>query len=112
MWKAAVDRVSSSMAGAQARMQEKQKALASPGERLKVALRHFVEFSQEYPELGQFFIMEAGRKGIRREYVMDKIWRLHRDSMLPLLAEAKSEGRSEEHTSELQSLMRLSYAVL
>src|SRR3546814_4390313 len=28
-----------------------------------------------------------------------------------LSAEAKSVGRSEEHTSELQSLMRISYAV-
>src|SRR3546814_6568568 len=29
----------------------------------------------------------------------------------PLLRSAKANGRSEEHTSELQSLMRISYAV-
>src|SRR3546814_6747840 len=30
---------------------------------------------------------------------------------LPPLTEIQGEGRSEEHTSELQSLMRISYAV-
>src|SRR3546814_3884301 len=34
----------------------------------------------------------------------------HQDS-LPHLARLKAVGRSEEHTSELQSLMRISYAV-
>src|SRR3546814_8560927 len=29
----------------------------------------------------------------------------------PMLAKERGEGRSEEHTSELQSLMRISYAV-
>src|SRR3546814_2304515 len=32
-------------------------------------------------------------------------------SALELLAQQRREGRSEEHTSELQSLMRISYAV-
>src|SRR3546814_3725848 len=31
---------------------------------------------------------------------------------LPLIGTVRAEGRSEEHTSELQSLMRISYAVL
>src|SRR3546814_5492336 len=44
----------------------------------------------------------------------DAIWRLWDDGLAPdeiaaLLADA--HGRSEEHTSELQSLMRISYAV-
>src|SRR3546814_2677179 len=30
---------------------------------------------------------------------------------LPFRAQGQAEGRSEEHTSELQSLMRISYAV-
>src|SRR3546814_5522714 len=33
------------------------------------------------------------------------------DAELPLAVVAQSPGRSEEHTSELQSLMRISYAV-
>src|SRR3546814_6485798 len=38
--------------------------------------------------------------------VADRAFRLVRDSLAK-----KSLGRSEEHTSELQSLMRISYAV-
>src|SRR3546814_7475388 len=34
-----------------------------------------------------------------------------RHPALDLLAQAPADGRSEEHTSELQSLMRISYAV-
>src|SRR3546814_3461662 len=33
------------------------------------------------------------------------------DRLAPLYVVAKLDGRSEEHTSELQSLMRISYAV-
>src|SRR3546814_4792511 len=36
---------------------------------------------------------------------------LERPTALPLDDEAQAELRSEEHTSELQSLMRISYAV-
>src|SRR3546814_6918298 len=35
----------------------------------------------------------------------------HRARHRPRLVERGGEGRSEEHTSELQSLMRISYAV-
>src|SRR3546814_7013918 len=51
------------------------------------------------------------------EHVVDDRWRQIRDRNFPDLGEnvpfeaAKHIGRSEEHTSELQSLMRISYAV-
>src|SRR3546814_7399467 len=37
--------------------------------------------------------------------------RLHRKAAAAVLELRRSAGRSEEHTSELQSLMRISYAV-
>src|SRR3546814_3161849 len=44
--------------------------------------------------------------GAIRDHV-DSVWALSQDAVL----EALYPGRSEEHTSELQSLMRISYAV-
>src|SRR3546814_7882210 len=38
-------------------------------------------------------------------------YHLARAGQVPVLIEAERVGRSEEHTSELQSLMRISYAV-
>src|SRR3546814_9974768 len=38
-------------------------------------------------------------------------YRQHQRRLMPLLANAYAFHRSEEHTSELQSLMRISYAV-
>src|SRR3546814_2948016 len=42
------------------------------------------------------------------QFIMDGIGQ---DSLLAILFVARRHGRSEEHTSELQSLMRNSYAV-
>src|SRR3546814_8924524 len=49
------------------------------------------------PYLAYALMLSAGLKGIEEEY--------------ELPAEAEDNVRSEEHTSELQSLMRISYAV-
>src|SRR3546814_4102245 len=42
------------------------------------------------------------------------LWVMHHlnTNMMPMPHEPTSQTRSEEHTSELQSLMRISYAVL
>src|SRR3546814_1586508 len=62
----------------------------------------------------------ATRRGLckRRKWILVSNTRMTEEwvepplSRAPLaLAEALQEGRSEEHTSELQSLMRISYAV-
>src|SRR3546814_3339297 len=48
--------------------------------------------------------------GLAVEHVEEAVgWRLHQ--YLARLAADLQRGRSEEHTSELQSLMRISYAV-
>src|SRR3546814_9539997 len=43
--------------------------------------------------------------------INDLATHLQRIAVLQMLPAARSEERSEEHTSELQSLMRISYAV-
>src|SRR3546814_3315603 len=48
--------------------------------------------------------VQHGHRGVRGE-------RARRDGIGPAAAKAGGERRSEEHTSELQSLMRISYAV-
>src|SRR3546814_2709035 len=40
-----------------------------------------------------------------------ELWVLSATARVGIIARTKRAGRSEEHTSELQSLMRLSYAV-
>src|SRR3546814_9973995 len=54
------------------------------------------------------------RDGLRRRFgneLLDHHDRLHGDIDDPLACYAPPDHRSEEHTSELQSLMRISYAV-
>jgi AcrR family transcriptional regulator len=89
LWKAAVDHVSSRM----------RLAYASPPPskddrpiaiRLGEAIDRFVRFSVDAPELGRFFSDEVARPGERCDYVLDHIWKLHRDTMLPLLSEGKA----------------------
>src|SRR3546814_3883427 len=54
-------------------------------------------------------------QGLPHEHAADRVTFIAPDQWLPPLAgpspEPPSERRSEEHTSELQSLMRISYAV-
>src|SRR3546814_547678 len=66
---------------------------ADVGRDENAGLRHWFWFLAEYRSL---------KRGIRL------VWR---SALLETAPERVEEGRSEEHTSELQSLMRISYAV-
>jgi TetR/AcrR family transcriptional regulator len=92
LWRAAVDLVSERMVAAQAEIMASQIAGTPISDRLRLALDGFVRFSCELPELSRFFTEEIKQAGERRDYVLDKIWRVHRDAMLPLLKEAKVGG--------------------
>src|SRR3546814_8465657 len=62
-----------------------------------------------------WFAAAAGRRGDPRIYRCDAARHRHRHLFVDLrvvVAPDLAWGRSEEHTSELQSLMRTSYAVL
>src|SRR3546814_1239320 len=63
------------------------------------------DFTQDQVRLNEINLF-ALEKGIQTEFVPGSTTEVQCQS-----AEARAEGRSEEHTSELQSLMRISYAV-
>src|SRR3546814_2846173 len=65
---------------------------------IAVAVAHVTQC----PYCIQGHVKSASRIGATPEEVMEAIW---------VAAEMRAGGRSEEHTSELQSLMRISYAV-
>src|SRR3546814_5746195 len=54
---------------------------------------------------------EAERLRIQAQIQAEEAARLREQADAATTAQAEAEGRSEEHTSELQSLMRISYAV-
>src|SRR3546814_2903675 len=51
------------------------------------------------------------RTNYSREDFIDKVWQWKAESGGQITGQLRRLGRSEEHTSELQSLMRISYAV-
>src|SRR3546814_2811265 len=63
-------------------------------------------------ETGQFEVPAGGRR-FRALELLVKQKRLAKDAPIPCVVKAANDvvSRSEEHTSELQSLMRTSYAV-
>src|SRR3546814_3238874 len=60
---------------------------------------------------GEFIVMVVGGPNTRTDYHWDEgpewFYQLEGEMVLRI----QEDGRSEEHTSELQSLMRISYAV-
>src|SRR3546814_8245673 len=59
---------------------------------------------------GSPWVVRSGRRLYQRERHMQGAKSSH-DDFWPLLFKDRDGSRSEEHTSELQSLMRISYAV-
>lgn len=92
LWKSVVDEITRRMADARAEVA----ALCAPenasGEAIGDALRRFVAFSAAVPELGKFFADEISRPGVRRDYVIERLWQPHRTTMLPLLVEGQRAG--------------------
>src|SRR3546814_10276227 len=56
-------------------------------------------------------VMKRRQAGVFSLYNLLRYWHDGRHLPLPVLDPTKELSRSEEHTSELQSLMRISYAV-
>src|SRR3546814_1241600 len=95
-----------------------------------LAQPHFVEVAGEVVEVGKvfeaFFLLlaqgdqaddaghacrRAGRREFHRAAVVQPLELALPRAQAKLAIEGGGAGRSEEHTSELQSLMRISYAV-
>jgi AcrR family transcriptional regulator len=92
LWKAVVDEIAGRMAGAQADIVALHDGDGPVEERIRIALRQFVAFSCDIPELGRFFANEISRPGERCAYVLERIWRPHRETLLPLLEEGGEAG--------------------
>lgn len=92
LWKAVVDELARRMATARLEIMAPDRSDKPSAERIADALRRFVAFSRTVPELGKFFVDEINRVGPRRDYVIDRLWRPHRDAMLPLLADGGEAG--------------------
>lgn len=92
LWQAIVDDVSrrlEEMFAASAITPE-----ADPRDRLAVTVEAFVRLNLELPDLGRFFIDQVSRPGLRRDYVIERMWRVYRDAMLPVVKAARGPARS------------------
>src|SRR3546814_8669412 len=79
------------------------------------ALQHAVELEAEVvvqPACGVLLDDEAVTAAGGRAFAAGRLARLPEITLAPVRLEGRRPGRSEEHTSELQSLMRISSAVL
>src|SRR3546814_8437291 len=78
--------------------------------RVRPGIGNLIDLEPEYPAgAGEG---EQGVVGVDQPQLVDEILVLHRGGgAATAAASLRAIGRSEEHTSELQSLMRISYAV-
>lgn len=67
---------------------------AAARDRLAVTVEAFVRLNLELPDLGRFFIDQVSRPGLRRDYVIERMWRVYRDAMLPVVEAARGPTRS------------------
>src|SRR3546814_9938716 len=63
------------------------------------------------PAIGKAFLVDARDPATVRGLVMTAVSRPGRAALVPIEIATAGTYRSEEHTSELKSLMRISYAV-
>lgn len=92
LWKATVDQLADRMSSLWTSLNQLQHGKTPFRERFEQALRLFVSFCCEVPELGRFFTDEIAKPGARRDYLLDRIWRPHVAAMQPLLKEACQVG--------------------
>lgn len=105
LWKAVVDELARRMATARLKVMTPEPADKASPARIADALRRFVAFNRAVPELGRFFVDETSRAGLRRDYVIDRLWRPHRDTMLPLLTDGSRTGLVPGSDAEMLLLM-------
>jgi TetR/AcrR family transcriptional regulator len=92
LWLATVDTVAARLNELYDVMRDEM-AGAGPFEvRFRNALRHFVAFNCETPELPHFFLNELQLAGGRRDYVTTAIWRPYLTVMQSLFNEARACG--------------------
>ena len=105
LWKAVVDELARRMTTARSEIMTPARADKPPAARIADALRRFVAFNRAVPQLGKFFVDEISRAGPRRDYVVERLWLPHRDTMLPLLADGSQAGVVPGRDAEMLLLM-------
>lgn len=80
--------------------------------RLRAALRHFVEFNCELPELPHFFLNELQFSGGRRDLVTKTIWQPYLTVMQRLFDEANDQGVGRLSDRELAPASFLGLVVM
>ncbi|MET4896442.1 helix-turn-helix domain-containing protein [Sphingomonadaceae bacterium jetA1] len=65
---------------------------ATSRQRLALTIDAFVRLSLAMPDLGRFFIDQIARPGLRRDYVIARMWNVYRDAMLPIVTAAGETG--------------------
>lgn len=91
LWQATVDQLAARMTQMHAAIVRLDDDLPPPA-RFRQALRLFVAFCCEIPELGRFFTDEIANPGERRDYVLDRIWRPNFAILQPLIRYAQDMG--------------------
>jgi AcrR family transcriptional regulator len=91
LWKATVDGL------AVRRLSMTEEALASSGgadiaDRVRLALRRYIDINSEVPELGMFVTQEMQLSGERRDYLYERLVRPHHELLVPLIREAIAAG--------------------
>ena len=91
LWKATVDGL------AVRRMTVTEETLVSSdkadiADRVRLALRRYIDINSDVPELGMFVTQEMQLSGERRDYVYEHLVKPHHDQLVPLIREAIAAG--------------------
>jgi TetR/AcrR family transcriptional regulator len=92
LWLATVDDVAASLKAVYRVMLEEMAGDGPFETRFRNALRHFVAFNCDMPELPNFFLNELQLTGGRRDYVTTAIWEPYLEVMQGLFDEANKHG--------------------
>jgi TetR/AcrR family transcriptional regulator len=65
---------------------------ADIADRMRLALRRYIEINSEVPELGMFVTQEMQLSGERRDYLYERLVRPHHELLVPLIREAIAAG--------------------
>jgi AcrR family transcriptional regulator len=91
LWQAMVDGLAAQLGAVYAAMHAE---LAGDGpfqDRFRAALRLFVAFNCDVPQISHFFISELQHEGDRREFIVAHIWQPYLAMMRPLIRQASDE---------------------
>ena len=103
LWQAIVDDVSRRLEDMFADVAQDPDASAE--ERLAGAVEAFVRLNLELPDPGRFFIDQISRPGVRRDYVIARMWEAYRAAMLPIMTEAHGPARPGRDPAVYVSLL-------